>query len=63
MRDRGEMPITIHGDGLATTRILPWKWGEPQPPPPLFGAKIFHCTGHCAGPTFFGKTPQQGIAW
>ena len=22
---------------------------------PLFGAKIFHCTGHCAGRTSFGK--------
>ena len=44
----------------------------PPPPPvtfrteatrPLFGAKIFHCTGHCAGRTFFGKNPQQGTAW
>ena len=25
------------------------------PPPPWFGAKFFHCTGHCAGRTFFGK--------
>ena len=34
------------------------------PTRPLFGAKIFHCTGHCAGRTFLGKNPQQGTtAW
>ena len=29
-------------------------------PPPLFGAKFFHCTGHCAGRTFFGKKTLAG---
>ena len=32
----------------------------PHPTPPLFGAKFFHCTGHCAGRTFFGKKTLAG---
>ena len=47
----------VRGGGL-------WGVCEPTPPnptpPPLFGAKVFHCTGHCAGRTFFGKKPSAG---
>ena len=55
--ERHDSPRTrVHAD--LNGRIATGRCGAT---PPLFGAKMFHCTGHCAGRTFFGKKkPSAG---